>query len=119
MRSSGFGIGEETSALQYYVYIMLTPGNLCRIALRINFNLVSVYGNAVFAVGHLFIKTTLCRIVFQQVGQYIWLGKVVDGNHFHAFDIVDLAVGQPTNAAKAVDSNFYSTHVNGNKDYKV
>ena len=50
--------------LENDIHIMLTPGNICRIFLRIYFYLITVNRNRIFRSLYISIEATLCCIIF-------------------------------------------------------
>ena len=49
----------------------------------------------------------LGRVILQKVSKHLWGRKIVDGNNLGTLVAKHLPKGKTTNAAKAVNSNFY------------
>src|ERR1043165_3256095 len=106
-----FLISEEAGALEYYVYVVLSPGDLGGVFLSIDLYRVAGYGNAVFSICHSgLVEAALCCIILQEVRQHVWLGKVVNSYYLNAFHIINLAESKTADAAKAIDGHFYIAH---------
>ena len=98
-------VGEVAGGFDDNLRAHLGPGQLGRIALGEDLDLLSVDGDVVRARGNLVLQVAKDRIVLEQVGQRRRTGQVVDG------DKINLGIAQrgaqniASNAAEAVDTD--------------
>ena len=98
-----FAAGEETGAFQDNVYTQLAPRQFCGVLDGRDTNLFSVDNQAIGSVRHCALKTTMGRVVLQQVGQGRSVGEVVDSYNLNVGTYDEVAKGEAADAAKSVD----------------
>ena len=104
----------ETGALENNVNAQLTPGKLSSVGLRVDGDFLAVYDDGAFAclygvqvLADGAAVALLSGVILEQVSEHLGIGKVVDGNDLVTGSVKHLSERQTTNAAKAVDCNFY------------
>ena len=99
----------EARALEHNIDIVLAPGNLCGIRLRINIDLLAVDRDGVLARGHgvRVLITPLRGIVLQEMCEHLRARQIVDRDDLIAGSIEHLTERETTDTAKTIDSNFY------------
>ena len=106
-------LGEEAGALQHNVHAQLAPGQLGRVRVFVDGDLLAVDNNVVLAGLHrVAVIAALRGVIFQQVREHLGAGKVVDCDDLIALGAEHLAEGQAADAAEAVDCNFYCHNLN-------
>ncbi len=106
--SLGLGLGGvETGALEDDVDVKLAPGQLSRVGLRVNGDLLAVHDDRVLGSLDLVVASivALRGVVLQKVSEHLGGGEVVDGDDLGALVTEHLTESQTTDATKAVDSN--------------
>ena len=105
----GFGLGsEEAGALQHNVNADLAPGEVRRVFLGQDLDLLAIHGDgSLVGLDGVALVTALRGVIFQQVGKHFRAGEVVDRDDLVTLGAEHLAERQAANAAKAIDCNFY------------
>ena len=99
--------GVETGAFEHDVYADFFPGQVSRILFGIDFDFLAVHDDcAVFRLDLVGESVSALRaVVFEQVGEHLRIGEVVDGDDFVTLCRKHLTECQTADSAEAVDSN--------------
>ena len=104
----------EACALEHYVDTELAPGQLSSVGLRIDGDFLAVNDDGVLACLNSVeiltdgaAVTLLSGVVLEQVSEHGGSGKIVDRYYLVTLSAEHLSERKTTNAAEAVDCNFY------------
>ena len=110
----GFGLfhlGEETGGLDDEIGVKLAPGQLGRVLLAENGNVLAVDDDGLLGVGDRAVKHAVHRVVLEHICHIIRGEHIVDADELDIFVLETCAEYETSDSAETVDANSNLAHV--------
>src|SRR4051812_9482953 len=96
--------GEEPRRFQDNIYAQVLPGEIAWIALLQDLNFVPADNDVFGIVTDLTVEFTVDRVPFQEMGESVGVGEIVDGSNVFDVALFHCAKDVATDSAEAIDA---------------